>query len=482
MPLATEQQIRLLPQRALRGLCAGQQAAIVESYRRLQPVLLLLMRPRDIMERNRTWPGVRPVGKGATTYLIARETNRARDIIDAYAAGVGEDADALYALFRAYCRYGPIGLFDAVPSQLPPLIPNELQECAEFHRLGKHPRSDAGIYIRELLDKYAEELGFPPLPAFVSRYAWATDRRIERWFFGETGKTEHVAKTTRRLNLDQPYPHQRWLTRMAPLAISCLLSRRHQVLVEPWLIWMIDEHTNTLMGFRISPSRPEIQDVWLTFRWSIWHYDAPWWKSRGVPDQIAVPSDLAMLNGSSQRALMYTRTSNQSADIPDMVPMSLSTDSTTGLPEKFTAWLDLQARRLSVTQIRRITLAEIQMMLLDLVCEAMGDDVVARSTPTILADQACSLPWSTGLAAALLMPSAGHYPVSNGRVAPWGIPYDLVETGVADGAIVDVRYDPDDARHVFVIFDGAHVAKAAACAFEHRIMWLELVEHPTVLW
>src|SRR5439155_15296717 len=76
----------------------------------------------------------------------------------------------------------------------------------------------------------------------------------------------------------------------------CFLSRRHQILVEPWLIWIIDSHTATLMGFRVCPNRPAERDVWLTFRWSIWHYDAPWWHARGIPDELIMPSELGALD------------------------------------------------------------------------------------------------------------------------------------------------------------------------------------------
>lgn len=44
--------------RVLRGLPQAHQQFICEQYERLLPVLLRVLRPSDILERNRTWPGV----------------------------------------------------------------------------------------------------------------------------------------------------------------------------------------------------------------------------------------------------------------------------------------------------------------------------------------------------------------------------------------------------------------------------------------
>jgi hypothetical protein len=86
----------------------------------------------------------------------------------------------LWQLLRAYCRFGPIGLIDALPSLLPPLIADELHDYAAFVRLAKHPRTDAGVFIRERLDALADDLGLPRLTPWLARYAWATDKRTER--------------------------------------------------------------------------------------------------------------------------------------------------------------------------------------------------------------------------------------------------------------------------------------------------------------
>lgn len=138
--------------RAIRGLSVEHRQIIQERYARLLPVLNILMRSHDIYERNRTWPGTRPLGKVATSWLDPKRVPYARDIIYAYSAQVDEENDILWKLFYAYCRYGPIGLLDALPINDVSVIPYELQQCATFHRLAKHPRSDAGIYIRQLLN------------------------------------------------------------------------------------------------------------------------------------------------------------------------------------------------------------------------------------------------------------------------------------------------------------------------------------------
>lgn len=139
---------------------------------------------------------------------MPRRVRQARDIIDAYAVQHDEDKDEVWHLFYAYCRYGSIGLLDALPVDTVPLMPEELQTCALFHRLGKHPRSDVGIYIRQLLSTYANDLGYALLPPFLARYAFAQERKLEHWYLPEGDATEHVTKTTRRLNLQQDYPHR----------------------------------------------------------------------------------------------------------------------------------------------------------------------------------------------------------------------------------------------------------------------------------
>lgn len=304
---------------------------------------------------------------------------------------------------------------------------------------------------------------------------------IERWYFGEGDSTEHVAKTTRRLNIDDPYPHKRWLVRIAPLPLPCVLARRHPISVEPWLCWINDEHTSTLMGLRVCPAQPAVQDIWLTFRWSIWHYEAPWWKARGGPDELVVPAELATLDIDTQRALAYLRTRVHNGNSAELISTSLPTETTTSLPPNMLNWLTSQAKNPLATQARIITLSELQATLLELIQEAQKDDVIARSTPAALAEQGCSLPWGRSIAAALLLPSAGTHRVYQCQVSPWGVPFDLSTSGLPEGKEVEIRYDPDDARTIYVTYEGAHVVQAPAKAFEHQATWLELVDSPTVL-
>src|SRR5687768_16550219 len=109
--------------RAIRDLSPAFQALIQERYQRILAVLLLLLSPRDILERNRTWPGVSPNGKKATRLLTLKWSRQARATIRQYALQSGENADELWLLCRSYFRYGPIGLVEALPSHLPSLIP-----------------------------------------------------------------------------------------------------------------------------------------------------------------------------------------------------------------------------------------------------------------------------------------------------------------------------------------------------------------------
>lgn len=169
--------------RALQGIAPDYQVLITERYQRIGPILMRLLRPRDILERNRTWPGVSPKGKKSTSLLQTKHARQVRRCIKEYSAATGDDTDELWLLLRAYLRFGPIGLVEALPSSLPPLVPDALQECANFHILAKHPRSDAGVYIRQILDTYADDLHLPRLPRFVARYAFAARGQTERWFF-----------------------------------------------------------------------------------------------------------------------------------------------------------------------------------------------------------------------------------------------------------------------------------------------------------
>ncbi len=271
--------------RVLCGLTPEFSTLITERYQRLLPILFRLLRPRDILERNRAWPGVRPINKGTTRLLATRNGSTLRACIKEYVLSDGkdEDTDELWQLLRAYCRYGPIGLIEVLPSSLPPLVADVLQDCADFHRLAKHPRTDAGIYIRELLNQYADDLGIARLPSFVARYAFASDRRITRWFVGDGPVTDSISKTYRRLNLNQSFPNQIWTLGMSQLPIQCHLARRHPSLVTPWLIWITDKHSQQLMGLRVCVGPPTPQDAMLALRWSIWPYDPPWWPGRGAP-------------------------------------------------------------------------------------------------------------------------------------------------------------------------------------------------------
>ena len=135
--------------RAIRDLSGAHPALIRERYHRIHPVLRLLLHPRDILERNRTWPGIKPRGKEATRYLTLTWARQAGKIIRRYAAQHVEDADELWLLCRAYFRYGPIGLVDALASELPPLIP------------GHYPLTLwAGPHFTETYDLVERALGF----------------------------------------------------------------------------------------------------------------------------------------------------------------------------------------------------------------------------------------------------------------------------------------------------------------------------------
>ena len=460
--------------RALCGLPAAYQTVLTDRYHRLLPVLYLLLRPSDIARRNRTWPGSTPEGKAATSYLSSQKARLAREVIQAYASQPEEIVDELWALFRAYCRYGPIGLIEALPSHLPPLVADEIQAYSDLHRLARHPRSDAGISIRPLLAQYANDLGIEPLPSFVARYVWASDRKIERWFVGDSAATEHVARTTRRVVLGQPYPHQRWLTHIVQIPLECSLSQRHPVAVWPWLIWLTDEHTGTLMGYCLCAAEPGVRDLALALRWAIWHFGASWWSARGVPDTLIVPEQLFAVDLDVQRALSYLHIKLRAASSSVQPPTASAVY--VGWPESFAAWLmHLQPRYERLPAARQWTIADLSDMLLDYIQESMLTGVATRTTPTALQEQECSLPWGTGIGAVLLLPSAGTVPVRDNRIAVWGIPYDLA-TAMPDNTMVDVRYDPDDARQVYAVIGRASVVVATASAFEHRTPWTELVE------
>jgi hypothetical protein len=115
MTVMSDRQLTPSILRALTDLLPEHQVIVAQQYKRLLPVLLLLMRPRDILERNRTWPGISPKGKQATRYLTVKWARQARVTIQSYATESGEDPDLLWQLCRAYFRYGPIGLIDVLP-------------------------------------------------------------------------------------------------------------------------------------------------------------------------------------------------------------------------------------------------------------------------------------------------------------------------------------------------------------------------------
>jgi hypothetical protein len=76
------------------------------------------------------------------------------------------------------------------------------------------------------------------------------------------------------------------------------------------------------------------------------------------------------------------------------------------------------------------------------------------------------------------LPSAGSHTVQQRQIWPFGVPFEVVSDEPADGTPVDVRYDPDDARVVLLIYNGAYVIRAYAAAFEHHLTWLDLVDEP----
>jgi hypothetical protein len=460
--------------RATRGLSSEHQSLLAERYNRILPVLYLVLRPSDIACRNRTWPGSKPEGKAATRYLSPPLVRAAHDIIYDYASQMSEEATELWQLFRAYCRHGLIGLLEAFASDNP-LVPDVLQECVDFHRLAKHPRVDAGIYIRQVLDQYADALTIPRLPSFVARYAWARDRKLERWFVPESHITEHVSRTTRRVVLGQPYPHKHWCTYSAPLPIACILSQGNPKSVTPWLVWMVDEHTSALMGFRLCTHDPTPADLVLTLRWSIWHFGAPWWPARGAPEVLRGPQHLLVVNDATTRALSYLHVALQPASANDLAD---DTATYRSWPGDFFGWIThLQERAARSFYSPPWTIGMLRMAVIEWIEETLLPDVAVRATPAALQEDHCSLPWSTGIGAVLLLPSAGMKRVHDGRIEVWNVPYALGEDVILDATMVDVRYDPDDARRIFLVTGSADVTPVHAEAFEHHVPWSELLDN-----
>jgi len=94
----------------------------------------------------------------------------------------------------------------------------------------------------------------------------------------------------------------------------------------------------------------------------------------------------------------------------------------------------------------------------------------------MLIERGVSLPWENGIAATLLLPSAGKMMVRDGKVWAFSVPFDAAASGLEDGETVEIRYDPDDARAVYLICGVGRTTRALACAFEHRTNWYELAE------
>jgi hypothetical protein len=146
-----------------------------------------------------------------------------------------------------------------------------------------------------------------------------------------------------------------------------------------------------------------------------------------------------------------------------------------GFPDDFPDWLSgFDDQTVSPTP-HNFTLAALQQHILDYVQDSVEDKAFAQSAPSALSEQGVSLPWSAGIGAVLLLPSAGTHTVRESQIIVSGVPFDAGGDGLEDGATVDVRLDPDDARSVFLIREQAQVVQAYACAFEHRLPWCELL-------
>ncbi len=172
----------------------------------------------------------------------------------------------------------------------------------------------------------------------------------------------------------------------------------------------------------------------------------------------------------ARRALTYTHTRILISDVP-VHP---------SFPDLLVDWarsLDYSARS---GRIQAITLAALNLLCRDHVCEVTSATITAAPTPVKLADQQVSLPWSAGIAAALLLPSGGRQTVTEGTVSLCDVPFDAAAAGLSDGTMVDLRYDPDDARAMYLISADAWVARAPASAFEHHVPWIELVNSPVL--
>ena len=456
--------------RTLRGLAPLYQARITSRYERLLPLLRLLLRPRDIYERNRAWPGVRPIGKEATTYLSPSESWRARDVIVAYAIQSQADSDELWDLFYAYCRYGPIGLVDAFLEDTVEFAPREILEYTRFLRVGKHPRSDPGVYVGELLDAYADTLGIPRLPAFVSRYLFASQRLLDRWFLPEHDTTSNQPKTIRRLNTAHMYPHHTWMYWAAPFPVQCFVNDYHPTPVEPWLCGFTDMSSGEIMDVQVSIGKPSTSNFGIGLRQALWHFDASWWPARGIPDRIVVPEVIVetLSEFSSALAMMHCQ----------LYPAEKVNDTASWLPTATSSWF---AQLFHVVATRpAVTVSQLRQLVVEFFHDA-ALTVSSKATPSVFAEASTSLPWGHEIASALLLPTVGQQQVHGGVISVFAVPYDVAALGMTDGSRVDVRFDPWDARWVYIVEAYAQVRRVAAIGFEHRTTWFELLRKPELL-
>lgn len=454
-------------QRSVDGLSAPYHTRVVERYNQILPLLFMLLRPRDIYERNRAWPGVRPPGKAATTYLSPQESWRARDVISAYAVQGQEDADVLWTFFAAYCQYGPIGLIDALTTDDDAFAPREIHAYARFLRVGKHPRSDPGIYVRELINTYADMRGIPRLPTFLSRYVFASQRLLDRWFFPEQHQTADQPKVTRRLNRTQSYPHHTWTYWAAPLPFPCVLHQEDSTCVVPWLCGFSDVASGTHMDIQVSLGVPTAAVFGIGLRQAIWHCGCTWWPARGIPDHIVVPP--ALLNSCRRFAtpllLMHC----------DLHAQDYGENAQAYGIDVQTPWFTQMVDALTLRELGTIT--QLQHRLAAYVHDTVAP-ASTRTPPTTFTVEATSLPWGHEIGSTLLLPSAGLHYLSQGVVTVFGVPY-AVQTLDNDASIpVDVRFDIWDARQVYLVTEWARVHRAAAVAFEHGTSWWDLLHPP----
>lgn len=451
--------------RVLRDVSPVVGQIISERYHRILPILSTLLSHTEIVQRNKTWPGTSPAGKGATRWLMVQHKDHLREVIKAFAKSQQEPESELSCLTNAYLRHGPIGLIDAIDSDQESLIDEDILACARFHRLAKHPRADVGLYIRELLARYVQASGSPTaITPFVARYAFASTRRLKQWYVSDDVSTEHVPKTTRRLNLDAPYLHQRWRTSCLQLELLCASSARQTQLARPWMITMQDEFAGALMGFRLLSRRPTAKDYACLLRRSIWHHDMAWWPERGAPEYLRLPTgDGGDPLTDQALGLLHITVEVGPATPPPPIVQEWHTAIVTD----------------AVHDHQPPTVFTLEQRWLDYL-QHQAASRVTRPTFTSLLQQQVSLPWSNSLAAVGLLPSAGQQEVGNGEFVIFGVPFDAQAAGIAEGARVEVRYDPDDARTVFLIIAERQVIRAEASAFEGpRIPWSEVSDQLT---